>query len=97
MAREYKRRHLPIDVIVCDFFHWPRLGDYCFDPEFFPDPAAMVRELKEMSIELLVSVFCRCAVNDRLHIHNVISRLRYDQGIIFFLVSSSSLSTCASF
>ena len=57
MAREYKRRHLPIDVIVCDFFHWPRLGDYCFDPEFFPDPAAMLRELKEMSIERLVSVW----------------------------------------
>ena len=57
VAREYKRRNLPIDVIVCDFFHWPRLGDYCFDPEFFPDPAAMVRELKEMGIELLVSIW----------------------------------------
>ena len=57
VAREYKRRNLPIDVIVCDFFHWPRLGDYCFDKEFFPDPAAMVRELKEMGIELLVSVW----------------------------------------
>ena len=22
VAREYKRRNLPIDVIVCDFFHW---------------------------------------------------------------------------
>lgn len=57
VAREYKRRGLPIDVIVCDFFHWPRMGDFRFDEEFFPDPAAMVRELKEMGIELMVSVW----------------------------------------
>ena len=61
VAREYKRRGLPIDVIVCDFFHWPRMGDYRFDPEFFPDPAAMVRELKEMGIELMVSVWPQVA------------------------------------
>lgn len=57
VAREYKRRKLPIDVIVCDFFHWPKLGDFRFDEEFFPDPAAMVCELKEMGIELVVSVW----------------------------------------
>ena len=62
VAREYKRRGLPIDVIVCDFFHWPRMGDYRFDPEFFPDPAAMVRELQEMGIELMVSVWPQVAL-----------------------------------
>ncbi len=62
VAREYKRRGLPIDVIVCDFFHWPRMGDFRFDPEFFPDPAAMVKELKEMGIELMVSVWPQVAL-----------------------------------
>lgn len=62
VAREYKRRNLPIDVIVCDFFHWPRMGDYRFDPEFFPDPAAMVKELKDMGIELMVSVWPQVAL-----------------------------------
>ena len=57
VAREYKRRNLKVDVIVCDFFHWPKMGDYRFDPEFFPDPAAMVKELKDMGIELMVSVW----------------------------------------
>ena len=57
VAREYKRRGLPIDVIVCDFFHWPRMGDFRFDEEFFPDPAAMVKELNDMGIELMVSVW----------------------------------------
>ena len=62
VAREYKRRGLPIDVIVIDFFHWPHMGDYRFDPEFFPDPAAMVRELKDMGIELMVSVWPQVAL-----------------------------------
>ncbi len=57
VAREYKRRNLPIDVIVCDFFHWPKMGDFRFDEEFFPDSKAMVDELKEMGIELMVSVW----------------------------------------
>ncbi|WP_411347586.1 TIM-barrel domain-containing protein [Paenibacillus sp. WLX2291] len=57
VAREYKRRQLPIDVIVIDFFHWTKQGEFRFDPEYWPDPAAMVRELKEMNIELMVSVW----------------------------------------
>jgi alpha-D-xyloside xylohydrolase len=57
VAREYKRRGLPIDVILCDFFHWPYMGDFRFDPEFWPDPEAMVDELKAMGIELMVSVW----------------------------------------
>nr|WP_321166674.1 TIM-barrel domain-containing protein [Paenibacillus sp. Soil787] len=36
VAREYKRRKLPIDVIVIDFFHWPKQGDFRFEEEFFP-------------------------------------------------------------
>ena len=62
VAREYKRRGLPIDVIVVDFFHWPHMGDYRFDPEFFPDPEAMVRELDEMGIALMVSVWPQIAL-----------------------------------
>ena len=26
VAREYKRRGIPVDVIVVDFFHWPKQG-----------------------------------------------------------------------
>lgn len=57
VAREYKRRGLPIDVIVVDFFHWPKQGEWKFDPVYWPDPEAMVKELKEMGIELMVSVW----------------------------------------
>ena len=57
VAREYKRLGIPISVIVADFFHWPKMGEWKFDPVYWPDPAAMVRELKEMGIELMVSIW----------------------------------------
>lgn len=57
VAREYNKRNLPIDVIVIDFFHWPKQGDFRFEEEFFPDPKAMVDELRELGIELMVSVW----------------------------------------
>ena len=38
VAREYKRLELPIDVIVVDFFHWPKQGDWRFDETYWPDP-----------------------------------------------------------
>jgi len=57
IAREYKRRKLPIDVIVIDFFHWPKQGDWKFDPVYWPNPDAMIKELKDMHIELMVSIW----------------------------------------
>jgi alpha-D-xyloside xylohydrolase len=57
VAREYKRRGLPISVIVVDFFHWPKQGDWRFDLDYWPDPDAMVEELKAMDIELMVSIW----------------------------------------
>lgn len=55
VAREYKRRNLPLSVIVIDFFHWPNQGDWMFDPRDWPDPDAMIAELKSLGVELMVS------------------------------------------
>lgn len=57
VAREYKRRGLPLDLIVIDFFHWPKQGEWKFDPVYWPAPDNMVRELKEMGVELMVSIW----------------------------------------
>jgi alpha-D-xyloside xylohydrolase len=57
VAREYKKRKLPISVIVVDFFHWPLQGDWKFDPVYWPDPDAMIAELQKMDIELMVSIW----------------------------------------
>lgn len=57
VAREHKRRGLPISVIVIDFFHWSNQGDWKFDERYWPDPEGMVQELRDMGIELMVSVW----------------------------------------
>jgi alpha-D-xyloside xylohydrolase len=57
IARTYKERGIPISVIVIDFFHWPHHGEWKFDLRYWPDPDAMVRELKDMGIELMVSIW----------------------------------------
>ncbi|MBV8280020.1 MAG: family 31 glucosidase, partial [Verrucomicrobia bacterium] len=57
VAREYKRRSLPLDVIVVDFFHWPLQGEYRFDPDYWPDPVAMVEQLEAMGTKVMVSVW----------------------------------------
>lgn len=57
IAREYTRLGIPISVIVADFFHWTKMGEWKFDPVYWPDPAVMVSELKEMGIDLMVSIW----------------------------------------
>lgn len=57
VATEYHNRKLPIDVLVIDFFHWQKQGDFAFDPKHWPDPSAMVAECRELGIELMVSVW----------------------------------------
>jgi alpha-D-xyloside xylohydrolase len=57
VAREYKRRNLPLSVIVIDFFHWTRQGEWQFDPNYWPAPAEMVRELEQLGVKVMVSVW----------------------------------------
>ena len=57
VARKYKQLGIPLDVIVIDFFHWTRQGDWHFDPEYWPDPKAMVDELHSMGVKIMVSVW----------------------------------------
>lgn len=57
VAREYKRRGLPLSVIVADYFHWTRQGEWKFDPTEWPDPHAMVDELRSLGVELMVSIW----------------------------------------
>ncbi|ARN89556.1 glycoside hydrolase family 31 protein [Levilactobacillus brevis] len=56
-AREFKARQLPISVIVIDYFHWPKSGEYTFDEKYWPNPEEMIKELHHMGIKLMVSVW----------------------------------------
>ena len=57
VARKYKEMGIHLDVIVIDFFHWIRQGDWGFDPEYWPDPKAMCDELHAMGTKVMVSVW----------------------------------------
>jgi alpha-D-xyloside xylohydrolase len=57
VAREYRRRGLPLSIIVVDFFHWTKQGEWRWDPEAWPDPEGMCRELAGMGVRLMVSVW----------------------------------------
>ena len=57
VARRYHELGIALDVIVVDFFHWPRQGEWKFDPVYWPDPKAMIEELESMGIKLMVSIW----------------------------------------
>ncbi|MFZ8765367.1 glycoside hydrolase family 31 protein [Enterococcus diestrammenae] len=57
VARKYYEEQIPVDVFVIDYYHWPRCGDFRFDESLFPDPKAMVDELRSYGMEIMVSVW----------------------------------------
>jgi alpha-D-xyloside xylohydrolase len=63
VARGYRRRGLPLDVLVIDFFHWTRMGEWRFRPEEWPDPGAMAAELRAMGVTPMVSVWPTVSAN----------------------------------
>ena len=65
VAREYKKRKLPISVIVIDYFHWSAQGDWDFDPIHWPDPEAMMEELESMGIKVMISVWPSVSTKSR--------------------------------
>ncbi len=59
VLKEYRARKIPIDNIVLDWSYWPvdAWGSHDFDPEFFPDPSAMVDEVHELDASIMISVW----------------------------------------
>ena len=59
VVREYRKRGMPLDNIVQDWFYWPEdhWGCHCFDPTRFPDPKAMVDEVHALNAHIMISVW----------------------------------------
>ena len=57
MAKEYRQKNLPLDVMVVDFLNMTKQGEMDLDPKRWPDPAAMNRELHAMGVGTLLSVW----------------------------------------
>lgn len=66
---EFRKRRIPIDVIVQDWQYWGKYGwnAMCFDEEKYPDPVAMMEQLhKKMNIKLMISVWSKVDVNSEV-------------------------------
>lgn len=57
VAEEYNKRGVPLDVLVIDYIHWKKFGDWKFDAESFPNPTEMTEKLVSMNIKPMVSVW----------------------------------------
>ena len=59
VMEQYRAAQIPIDTIVQDWFYWPEdsWGCQCFDPDRFPDPAAMVQSVHDMDARIMISVW----------------------------------------
>ncbi len=78
VVREYRRRRVPLDVIVLDWKSWPNgagWGQKSFDPARFPDPGAMTNALHGMGVRLMVSIWpimtCGCTNQRELLKHGL--------------------------
>ncbi len=60
VVREFRKRHIPLDNIVLDWFYWPEdsWGDHNFDLSRFPDAEGMVDTLhNELNTKIMISVW----------------------------------------
>lgn len=60
-AREFRRRQLPVDIMVQDWQYWGKHGWNAmrFDEDHYPDPAGLVKDLHGMDLRLMLSVWSK--------------------------------------
>jgi alpha-D-xyloside xylohydrolase len=64
-AREFRARKLPMDVMVQDWQYWGKYGWNAmqWDETYYPDPAALVRQLHDLNAKFMVSVWSKIDPN----------------------------------
>jgi alpha-D-xyloside xylohydrolase len=67
VAKEYRERHLPADVLVLDWFYYNTMGQLDFISDRFPDPAAMNKQLHDMGFQTMISVWPRFTKESRYY------------------------------
>jgi alpha-D-xyloside xylohydrolase len=67
VAQGYRHRHLPIDDLVIDWFHYTKMGEMDMDPAKWPDPVAMNKQLHAMNYHVMISVWPRFVPEDRYY------------------------------
>lgn len=61
VAKEFRRRQLPVDLIVQDWQYWGKYGWNAmrFDEDNYPNPKEMIDELHNMDVRLMLSVWSK--------------------------------------
>jgi alpha-D-xyloside xylohydrolase len=67
VAKGYRDRHLPGDMIVVDWFYFSKMGQMDFVPDAWPNPSAMNRQLHEMGFQSMISVWPRFIKGSRYY------------------------------
>jgi alpha-D-xyloside xylohydrolase len=67
VAKGYRERHLPADMIVIDWFYYSKMGQMDFVPEQWPDPSAMNQQLHDMGFQSMISVWPRFEKGSRYY------------------------------
>jgi alpha-glucosidase/alpha-D-xyloside xylohydrolase len=67
VAKGYRDRDLPLDVLVVDFLNMTQQGEMDLDPARWPDPAAMNKQLHSMGVNTLLSVWPHFAPGTRYY------------------------------
>jgi alpha-D-xyloside xylohydrolase len=67
VAKGYRERHLPLDVLVVDWFYYTKMGQFDMDPVKWPDPAAMNKQLHAEGIQTMISVWPRFTEGSRYY------------------------------
>ena len=60
-AEEFRKRQLPLDLIVQDWQYWGKYGWNAmkWDERYYPDPRGMIERLHAMNVKLMVSVWSK--------------------------------------
>ena len=67
VANTYRQKGYPLDVMVVDWFYWTRMGQLDIDPAQFPDPDGMNKQLHDMGLQSIISIWPRFETSGRYY------------------------------
>lgn len=59
VAKTYRAKGDPLDIMVIDWFYWTKMGQLDINPAEFPDPDGMNRQLHDMGLRSIISIWPR--------------------------------------
>ncbi|GAB3453977.1 hypothetical protein GCM10027321_04670 [Massilia terrae] len=65
VAKTYREKRYPLDIMVVDWFYWTRMGQLDIDPAQFPDPDGMNKQLHAMGMQSIISIWPRFETSGR--------------------------------